>query len=881
MLGKVVRQLQFLFKRGRSESDLEREIRFHIEAETQSRIDEGIPETEARRLALADFGSIPSCQETVREAWGLRIWSDLRRDFQYAFRMIRRKPGFAAMTILTMAIGTGATTAVFAVFDRAILRPPPFGDPERLVYISETRPNKEIGEMEASHPNFEDWKQSNRSFEDIAGYNGTNFTVTGFGLPFRISAFRVTANFLSVLRVRPQLGRDFLKEEEPLDNSRVVIITNGFRHRLFGTREDVLGQTLRLGGVPHTIVGVLPANFTFASEGAFDLIVPLGQTANQRSRRQSHWLLTVARLRNGVTANDADTEMKAIAARLAAQYADTNEGTSARVVPLQERVVAGIRPTLRVIGGAAIVMFCLALANLANLMIAQSATRQRELAIRTAIGAGTMRLGRQLLAESLALSAIAAIASLIAASLILQGMTRSIPDLMRDSFPSVAEASIDARTALFAFLLAMLGGLIAGSAAIFRLWRDPLADAVRRDSATAPANQRLRSIFIVTEVALAVTLLVGAVTMLRSVQQLLRVNPGFMTDARLSMRLSLPQATYRRPENVAAFYESLRNRVAQLPGVEQAAVIDELPLTTDGGTVFVHAHDQTEPKSANDGIETVTRSASVNYFETMGIPLKSGRTFTPGDRADSTDVAVINETLAKRLFGEMNPVGRRFMVTINRTLYELAGVVADVALKDLDGAVRPTMYTTLVQDPSRSSHLVIKTALDPDAMAAAVRGVVQQLDAELPVYAVRSMDETINLTSSVVTRRLVLFLISAFSVVGAVMAGVGLYGLMSFVVAQRAREIGIRIALGAEHGTVKRLVLNQALQMTVIGLVIGIGLAIASGRLIRGIVFGVVPSNPIILITVAIVVGLITCAACYAPVRRALRLDPVAVLRHD
>src|SRR5262245_7475416 len=880
MLGKLVRQLRFLLKRRRSETDLEREIRFHIEVETRKHVEEGITETEARRRALADFGSIPSCQETVREVWGLRIWSDLRRDFQYAFRMIQRKRGFALMTILTLAVGVGATAAVFAVFDRAILRPFPFGDSERLVYISETRPGKEFGQMAASYPNFEDWKQSNHSFEDIAGFNGTNFTVTGLGLPFRISAVRVTTNFLSVLKVRPQLGRDFQNEEEPLENSRVVIISDGFWHRFFGVRSDVVGETIRLGGVPHTIVGVLPKNFRSIFGGTPDLIVPLAPTADQRTRRQSHWLFTFARLRDGVTTTEADTEMKAIAAQLVAGHADTNAGTSARVVPLREEVVAGIRPTLGVISGAAIFMFCLALANLANLMIAQSATRQREMAIRTAIGAGTLRLGRQLLAESLALAAIAAIASVVVANLTLQGMTRSIPRLTLASFPSVAEASIDARTVAFAFFLALLGGLIAGGIVVFRLSRNTLARSVHRDSASAPASQRLRSIFTISEVALAVTLLVGAVTILRSVQQLLRVNPGFVTDKRLSMSLSLPQEAYLKSENVATFYESLRNRVAELPGVEQAGVIDELPLTTEGGRVFVYEYGEAEPKSGNDGIETVVRSASVNYFETIGIPLKSGRTFTTTDRAESTKVALINEMLATRLFGKANPVGRR-LVTFNRSMYEIVGVVGDVALKELDSAMRPTMYTTLVQDPSRSSLLVIKTALDPDVMAGAVRGVVRRLDADLPVYGVRSLDETMNLTSSVVTRRLVLFLLGAFSVVGAVMAGIGLYGLMSFVVAQRSREIGIRIALGAEHRTIKRLVLNQALRMTAIGLVIGTGLAIGSGQLIRSVVYGVAASNPTILITVAFVVGVITYAACYAPVRRALRFDPVTVLRND
>src|SRR5215470_15864199 len=383
MLGKLVRQLRFLLKRGRSENDLEREIRFHIEEETRTLLDEGVTETEARRRARADFGSIPSCQETVRETWGLRIWSDLRRDFQYALRMIRRKPGFALMTILTMAIGVGATTAVFAVFDRAILRPLPFGEPDRLVHISETRPDKEFAEMEASYPNFQDWQQRSHSFNDLAGFNGTNFTVTGFGLPFRISAARVTSNFLSVLRIRPQLGRNFMKEEEPADSAHVVIITDGFRHRLFGARPDVLGQTLRLGGVPHTIVGVLPADFRFPFGGLSDLLVPLGPNPTQRTRRQFHWLLTIGRLKIAITAGDADKEIKAISAQLAAEHVDTNSGTSAHVTLLQDDVAARIRPALRVISGAAIFMLCLALANLANLMVAQAATRDREMAIRT------------------------------------------------------------------------------------------------------------------------------------------------------------------------------------------------------------------------------------------------------------------------------------------------------------------------------------------------------------------------------------------------------------------------------------------------------------------------------------------------------------------
>jgi putative ABC transport system permease protein len=881
MFGRLARQLRFLLKRSGSETDLDREICFHIDMEVRDHVEAGMSEAEARRRALADFGSMPSCQETVREAWGLRIWSDLRRDVQYAVRMIRRKPAFAALTVLTLAIGVGATTAVFAVFDRAMLRPLPFGEPDRLVNLWETRPKQEFAQMGASYPTFEDWKLRNRSFEDIAGFDGTNFTVTGFGVPFRISAVRVTANLLGVIRVQPQLGRDFRSEEETVDNSHVVIITDGFWHRLFGGQPDVLGQTLRLGGVPHTIVGVLPANFRFPFGGPSDLIVPLAPTADQRTRRQSHWLYPIARLQPGVSKEQADTELKAIAGNLEREHADTNAGTSALVVPLQQQVAANIRPTLRVISVAAIFMFGLALANLANLMIARFSARQREMAIRTAIGAGRARLGRQLLAELLAVAIAGAAASLFVANLTLAWMSRSIPRAVLANFPSVAEAAIDARTALFAFTLAILGGMITGGAVVFWLSRNPLAHAVRGDSAAAPTSQRLRSMFVVAEVALAVTLLVGAVVMLQSVQRLLKVDPGFVADKRLTMGLSLPPAAYPKPQDVARFYETLRNRVVQLPGVEQAGVIDELPVTGDWGTVFVNIYGPSEPDSGGEGLQTVVRSASVNYFETMGIPLKSGRTFTAADSADSPKVALINETLARRLFGNTNPVGRHLIMRFNRRLYEIAGIVGDVTLSDLDGGIRPTLYTTLMQDPSPSSRLVVKTALDPETVVAAVRAEAQRLDPELPVHGVHSMDEMINQTASVVTRRLVLYLVGVFGVIGALMAGIGLYGLMSFVVAQRSREIGIRMALGAEHRGVKRLILNQALLMTAIGLLIGIAIAIASGQLIRSVVYGVAPSNPSVLITVTAIVGIITYAACYVPVRRALRMNPITVLRHD
>jgi putative ABC transport system permease protein len=393
------------------------------------------------------------------------------------------------------------------------------------------------------------------------------------------------------------------------------------------------------------------------------------------------------------------------------------------------------------------------------------------------------------------------------------------------------------------------------------------------------APTRLRALFTTAEVALSVLLLVGAVVMLESVQRLTRVDPGFKADHLISMRLSLPASAYPRSEDVVSFYRELQRRVAAIPGVDKAAVIDELPLTTDGGTVHVYVHGQPQPLPGNER-ETVIRSASPDYFETMEIALLQGRTFAPSD-ASLDRVVLLNRTLAKKLFHDANPVGQRIIMPFNKSVWEVVGVVNDVHLANLDRTIRPTVYTCSLQDPSRSSNLVVRTMTDISSVVAAIRREVQLVDPELPVYAARTMEQTINLTSGVATRKLVLYLVGAFSSIGVLMAGIGLYGLLSFSVAQRSKEIGIRVALGAGRNSVKRLILRQALTMTATGLAIGLIGAIFGNRLMQSMVFGVSPSSPGVLLTVAGLVGIVTYVACYVPISRATRIDPIIVLRQD
>jgi putative ABC transport system permease protein len=876
MLTKLRNQLRFILRRNKSESDLDREIRFHIEMEAQE-MDNSASTDDPRRTALANFGSVAACKEAVRETWGLRLWSDLWRDFQYTFRMIRRKPGFAIIVILTLSLGIGANTAVFSVFDRAVLRPLPYANPEQLVHLWETRSNEEFAQMEASYPNFQDWIVRNHSFTGLAGYNGTNFTLTGFGVPVRISAERVTTNMLSVLGVRPQLGRDFLPSEETL-GSHVAIVTHGFWQTQLAGRSDVLGQSLRLNGMPYTIVGVLPADFRFELGGQTSMFVPLEATPDQTERRQFHWLRPIGRLKPNVSVADAEAEMKSIAAGLVAEYPATNTGTSARLVPLQEQVVGNVKPVLLVVFGAAACMLALALVNLANLIVAQSAVRQREMAIRAAIGAGTMRLGRQMVAESLMLALFGGVFSLLVAHWTLTSIFTALPVPLLGTFASAAARSIDTRVTLFNMILTLAAGTLAGGLGAFRVSRSSLNDVVK-GGLSSHGNNRLRTLFTTAEVALAVLLLVAAVVMVESVQRLTHVNPGFNADHLISMRLSLPAATYPKSGDVVSFYRELQRRVAAIPGVDKAAVIDELPLTTDGGTVHVYVQGQPQPQPGSEQ-ESVIRSASPDYFETMQISLLKGRTFAPSDES-SDRIVVINYTLAKRLFQDADPVGQRIVMPFNKSVWEVVGVVNDVHLANLDRGIRPTVYTCSLQDPSRSSNLVVRTMTDMSSMVAVIRREAQVMDPELPVYAARTMAETINFTSGVATRKLVLYLVGAFSSIGVAMAGIGLYGLLSFSVAQRSKEIGIRVALGAARSSVKRLIFRQAAMMTATGLAIGLVGAILGNRLMQSIVFGVSASNPGVLLTVAVLVGVVTCGACYVPVSRATRIDPIIVLRQD
>lgn len=802
------------------------------------------------------------------------------QEVSYAFRSLRRTPGFAVVAVLTLALGVGVNTAIFSVVHAMLLRPLPYADPDRLVYIWETRTSQEFRQREASYPNFADWQKQNSSFESLAGYNSTNFTLIGGDSPERISATRITSNFFTTLGVRPALGRDFRSEEEQASATPVMLISYGFWQRYFAGSADALGQTVNLSGVQYTVIGVLPQSFQFALNTRSEAWLPLAMTPDQASRRTFHWLRPIARLKPGVSLAQAQAELAGIADRLAAEHPASNAATGVGLVPLHERITGEIKPVLLVLYGAALLVLLIACVNIANLLLARAAGRSREIAVRVALGAGRARLVRLLLTESTLLAAMGGLAGLLLAWWSVDALIALTPPRMLASFPALTGLQLTPGIFVYHFGLALAAGTLFGLAPAYQASRISLNDALKQ---AAPGmiggTQRLRNALVAVQVAVALMLVTGTSLMVQSLDRLLAVNPGFTMDHLVSVQLSLPPAKYD-PQQVIAFYRDLRERAAALPGVKDAAVIDELPLTGDGGTVQLYAEGRPQPPPGKE-IEGVYRTAGPNYFQLMGIPVLSGRMFTEQDAANAPRRIILTQSLARRLFESEDPVGRRVVMGYNNSIWEVVGVVSDVKMADLEKTPRPALYVCALQSPSRSSYLVVRTSMDAASVAAAVRAEVKSLDAELPVYGVRTMDQVIGETSAVLIRRSVRWLMGGFAVLAFALATIGLFGVISYNVTQRTREIGIRIALGAQPGSVLWLVLRRGLLLSAAGIVMGAAAALALGGSLRTLLYGVTSSDPRTYFFAAALLLLTAALASAVPACRAARVNPIVALRDE
>jgi putative ABC transport system permease protein len=809
------------------------------------------------------------------------VFDDIWQDVRFGARMVRKSPLFTAVVLLTLALGIGANTAIFSLVHAALLRPLPYSDAERLVHLWDTRGSGVYAKFEASYPDFAEWREQAASFTELGGYSGAGFTALGGDAPERISASRVTSNFFSVLGAQPILGRGFLPEEERAEGPAAVILGYGYWQRRFGGDPAAIGRALNLDGTMFTIVGVLPREFHFAPRGESLVWTPLRMNQDRATRRSFHWLNVVARLKPGVTLAAADAEMKGLAARFAQEYPDSNAGISVHVAPLREEISGQIQPVLVVLMSAVGLVLLIGCANVANLMLARSAAREKEFAIRTALGAGRARLVRQLLIEGLLLAALAGAVGLLWGAWGTRGLLALIPRLMLDSMPYLKGAALNRDVLLFTLFASCLTGVLFSLAPLLHAARRQLSGALKeggRASGAAAGRERLRKTLVVSELALALVLLVSAGLVLQGLDRLLAVELGFRPENLLTLAIRLPETKYARPEQVSQSISQLRERMATTPGVTSVSVVSTLPASNDGNTLTFDVNGKVYPPGETP--EASFRTVSPDYFRSMGVPLRAGREFDERDTLTATPAAIINQTLARTIFAHEDPIGRTLKFRSDNSTATIVGVVGDVRLGNLDALMRPTIYFSHLQAPARFMHFLVRTTADPTRVVSAVRAQVNALDAELPVFLVETMDQVIAESPSVFQRRFASSIVGGFAALALLLASIGLYGVVSYLVTQRTHEIGIRMALGAQAKDIFRLVVGQGMGLMALGIALGVAAALAATRLLGALLFQVKPTDAVTYTAVTALLAAIAFAACAIPARRATRIDPLAAL-HD
>ena len=870
-------RLRAFAQRERVIQDIDEELRSHVEMQTEANIERGMRPEEARLAAMRSFGKLGLMRDLAYDVRGGGMLETLWQDLRYGARMFLKQPGFTLIAVLTLALGIGANTAIFSVVNAVLLRPLPYAEPERLVWLWDTLP--QLPTAPTSLPEFLDWKGQNQSFEHLAAFqSGNMFIDAGDGTrdtPVGI----VTPETFALFRVSPILGRTFTDEETLPGRFRVAVLGHAMWQSRFGSDPNVLGRTIDLNGAPYTIIGVMPEGFSFPDQA--ELWRPLPINPNNLDRGP-HYLRIVGRLKPDVTLEQAQAEMSALAARLSAQHPEKNAGHGVKIELLRDVVVGDIGPALFILLGAVGFVLLIACANVANLLLARVGARQKEIAVRTALGASRLRIVRQLFTESMMLSVGGGAAGLLIAVWGVNWLVSLGPDII----PRVHEITVDPRVVGFTFLISAATSLLFGLAPALQASRPDLTDALKEGgrSSAGPARNRLRSVLVISEVALSLVLLIGAGLMIRSFAKLSQVDPGFNPDEVLTIGVSLLRNKYPEEERVASFYSQLLERAAATPGVVSAGAISELPLsgsnTSDSFTI-----EGRPPVAKQEEPSTEYRVVTPRYFESMGIPLLAGRDFAETDTKQAPNVVVINEAFANRHFAGESPLGHRIRLQgQERDPLLIVGVVGDVRQLGLDQQPIPEAYVPFLQDPlsktyHRSMTIVARTKSDPGSVAGSLRAELTALDKSLPVFALKPMTEY--LRDSLARRRFNLILLTAFGGVALVLAAIGIYGVISYGVTQRTHEIGIRMALGAEKGDVLRLVVRQGMIMTLGGVAIGLLASLALTRLMETLLFGVSVTDPLTFTAIALLLTCVALLACFVPARRATKVDPLVALRYE
>lgn len=801
-------------------------------------------------------------------------------DLRYAIRMLLKFPIFSSLAILTLALGIGANSAIFTVFDAVLLKPLPFGKPEQLLRIYNT--GFQLDQAPVSPANFLDWKEQNHVFQQIAAYSGNAFTLLGTDVPERLFGARVSAGFFDLLGVQPSLGRSLRDEEDAYGRNQVVVLSHTLWQKRFGGRSDIVGQTLTLNDKRFTVVGVMPEGFTYPNAD-IQIWTPMAFSPSEKTVRDTNYLSVIARLKQGVTLEQASVQMNLLARQIAQQHPELNAGEHVKLVSLSEATVGEIRPILFVLLGAVGLVLLICCANVANLLLARAAQRQKEIAIRSAVGATRFQLIRQLLVESLVLAVLGGALGCLLAFWGIDLLLSFKPD----NLPRIEQIGIDWSVLLFTAGLSLATGLLFGLAPALQTANPHLSEVLKegdRGGTSSPSRHRVRDLLVVSEVALSLVLLVGAGLLIRSFVRLLDVDPGFRSDHVLTVSIPLPTSRYPEPAQQAAFFQRLLERVRELPGIHSAGAVTDVPLFGGSSTGFdVEGRPLAKP---DERPITDFRSATPDYFQTMGMALVAGRSFMFNDNANSPPIAVINETLAHRYFGKENPIGKRIGLSRPTDWREIVGVIHDVRNYGLAAEVKPECYLPYLQNApdylggsASWMIMVVRTESDPLGYVAAIKETLQKIDKDQPISSIRPM--TAYLALSVAQRRFNMSLLAVFAGLALVLAAVGIYGVISYSVAQRQREMGIRLALGAQPRDLLGLIVGQGMRPALFGLVAGLLGAAALTRFMASLLFQVSVIDPLVFGLVGLGLLLVATIACLIPACRALRLDPAKTLRSE
>ncbi len=800
----------------------------------------------------------------------------LIKDFRYALRTLTRRPAFTVVAVITLALGIGANTAIFSVVYGVLLRPFDYPEPEQLVALRESNPLRQP-DAQVAPGNFLEWQRQNTVFSDVVAYRTVSYNLTGEGVPERLLAGRVSARVFKMLGAPLILGREFLDEEDQAGRERVVIVGEGLWRRRFGSQTNIIGKTLKLNGEDFTVLGVVGGNFRLPDQKERELWTPIAFKESERNLHHARYVEAIARLKPGVSLEQAQSEMTTIAARVAKEQPDSNEGWTIRVMSVLDFAVGEAGKTLWLLFSAVGLVLLIACANVTNLLLARAASRQKEIAIRVALGAGRLRIIRQLATESLLLAFLGALAGWPMAVWGLKALLAIAPA----DLPRLAAVTIDNRALLFTLAITLLTAVIFGLAPALQLAKTNANETLKAGGTGGDrvvAGQRLGNLLIAAEVALALVLLVGGGLLLRTIQELHRIDPGFDDRNALAVTVQLPEKKYSDARQVALFSRTLEQQVSTLPGVQATGVTRILPIIHDLSTGFYFEGRVREPD--NQLPQTNYSAVSPNYFAAMGIPIVTGRGFNDRDDQQAARVAIISASLAQQYFPGESPIGKRInVVTGPESFREIVGVVADVKQRGLTRETAPHVYEPFAQAPDHFLTLIVRSSIDAATLGPAIRSRVFDLDPELPLQRVSTLDTVIS--NSIRQQRFASVVLSVFATVALVLALAGLYGVISYSVAQRTRELGIRVALGAQVSDVLKLVLKQGMTFVLLGEVAGILGALALTRLLAGLLFGVTPTDALTFFTVAISLFLVGLAACYVPARRATRVDPLQALRYE